>query len=62
MTVLMFFSGAPVDAQPVATPSILTTGAITVAVATTLLLGVFPQPVLDVTDEAAKTSFVVPAR
>jgi NADH-quinone oxidoreductase subunit N len=45
--VLMFFTNAPEDAPSVVVPSLLTTSAIGVTAAFTLLLGIVPQPVLD---------------
>ena len=45
--VLMFFTNAPEDAPSVVVPSLLTTTAIGVTAAFTLLLGIVPQPVLD---------------
>ncbi|MDP9443807.1 MAG: NADH-quinone oxidoreductase subunit NuoN [Actinomycetota bacterium] len=50
--VLMFFSD-PVGAGPtVAVPSVLTTGVIAVGVIATVVLGVLPQPVLDLARDA----------
>jgi NADH-quinone oxidoreductase subunit N len=51
--VLMFFSRPAADGPTVAVPSVLTTAAITFGVAITLVLGVLPQPVLDLADKAA---------
>ena len=45
--VLMFFTQAPENAPSVVVPSMLTTIAIGVTAAFTLLLGVVPQPILD---------------
>ncbi len=50
--VLMFFSDPVGDGPTVAVPSILTTTAITIGAAMTLLLGVVPQPVLDLARQA----------
>jgi NADH-quinone oxidoreductase subunit N len=56
--VLMFFSD-PVDEGPtVAVPSPLTTAAIAMGVAVTVILGVLPQPVLDLADRAAADLFI----
>jgi NADH-quinone oxidoreductase subunit N len=56
--VLMFFSD-PVDEGPtVAVPSPLTTAAIALGVAVTVILGVYPQPVLDFADRAAAELFI----
>jgi NADH-quinone oxidoreductase subunit N len=51
--VLMFFAEPSADAPAVVVPSVLTTTAIGVAVAATLLLGVFPQPFLDAATQSA---------
>jgi NADH-quinone oxidoreductase subunit N len=56
--VLMFFSEAPVDAPRVAMPSVMTSVAVAAAVLVTLVLGVFPQPVLDLAGRAAESAFV----
>jgi NADH-quinone oxidoreductase subunit N len=45
--VLMFFTQAPENAPSVVVPSMLTTIAIGVTAAFTLLLGIVPQPILD---------------
>jgi len=56
--VLMFFSD-PVDEGPtVVVPSPLTTAAIAMGVAVTVILGVLPQPVLDLADRAAAEMFI----
>ncbi|MDP9317945.1 MAG: NADH-quinone oxidoreductase subunit NuoN [Actinomycetota bacterium] len=52
--VLMFFSDPVGDGPTVAVPSILTTSVITVGAAVTLLLGVVPQPVLDLARQAGE--------
>ncbi|GAA4660654.1 NADH-quinone oxidoreductase subunit NuoN [Gordonia humi] len=54
--VAMFFADPPDDAPTVVTPSPLTTVPIAVGVALTLVLGVFPQWLLDLADSVA--SFV----
>jgi len=51
--VLMFFTNPSADSPSVVVPSALTTTAIAVAVAATVLLGVFPQPLLDVASQSA---------
>ncbi|WP_441954563.1 NADH-quinone oxidoreductase subunit NuoN [Nocardia sp. 2TAF39] len=50
--VLMFFTDPPADAPLIATPA-FTTAIVAVAAAATLVLGVFPQPLLDLADRAA---------
>jgi NADH-quinone oxidoreductase subunit N len=50
--VVMFFSDPIGDGPTVAVPSILTTAAITIGAAMTLLLGIVPQPVLDLAGQA----------
>ena len=50
--VLMFFSDSETDDPIVVKPSILTSAAIGVSVIVTLVLGIFPQPVLDLADKA----------
>jgi NADH-quinone oxidoreductase subunit N len=52
--VLMFFSDPVGDGPTVAVPSILTTTVITVGAAVTLVLGVVPQPVLDLARQAGE--------
>jgi NADH-quinone oxidoreductase subunit N len=51
--VLMYFSEPSGDATTVAVPSALMTVALTIGVAMTVLLGVFPQPVLDLAAHSA---------
>ena len=50
--VLMFFQPSPESAPTVALPGALTTAVVTLAVAATALLGVVPQPVLDLASSA----------
>jgi NADH-quinone oxidoreductase subunit N len=50
--VLMFFADPVVDGPVVATPGGGTAGALAIAVAVTVVLGVFPQPVLDLANRA----------
>ena len=52
--VLMFFSDSVGDGPTVAIPSMLTTAVITVGATVTLLLGVVPQPVLDLARQAGE--------
>ncbi|MBD0322813.1 MAG: NADH-quinone oxidoreductase subunit NuoN [Aldersonia sp.] len=52
--VLMFFSDPPADAPHIALPSVLTAAAIGIATVVTVLLGVLPQPVLDLAIRAAQ--------
>jgi NADH-quinone oxidoreductase subunit N len=54
IVVMMFFAEPAEDGPTVAIPSALSTIAITVGTAATLVLGVFPQPLLDLADKAAK--------
>ncbi|HSA50777.1 MAG TPA: NADH-quinone oxidoreductase subunit NuoN [Yinghuangia sp.] len=51
--VLMFFSEPKADGPTVAVPSVMTTAAIALGVAVTVVLGILPQPVLDLADKAA---------
>ena len=51
--VLMFFANPAADSPDIVVPSLLTTTAIGVAVAATVLLGVFPQPIIDVVTQSA---------
>jgi NADH-quinone oxidoreductase subunit N len=52
--VLMFFSDPQVDGPTVAVPSVLTTIAVALGVAVTVVLGVAPSPVLDLTQQASQ--------
>jgi NADH-quinone oxidoreductase subunit N len=54
IVVMMFFAEPAEDGPTVTIPSPLSTIAITVGTAATLVLGVFPQPLLDLADKAAK--------
>jgi NADH-quinone oxidoreductase subunit N len=54
IVVMMFFAEPAEDGPTVTIPSALSTIAITVGTAATLVLGVFPQPLLDLADKAAK--------
>jgi NADH-quinone oxidoreductase subunit N len=51
--VMMFFTEPVVDGPVVVTPGAATSGTLAVAVAATVILGVFPQPVLDLANRAA---------
>ena len=51
--VLMFFSAPVVDGPRVIVPSALTTVSVTLGVAVTVVLGLAPQPVLDLANNAA---------
>jgi NADH-quinone oxidoreductase subunit N len=52
--VVMFFSDPVGDGPTVAVPSILTTATITIGATMTLVLGVMPQPVLDLARQAGE--------
>ncbi|RPA12532.1 NADH-quinone oxidoreductase subunit NuoN [Gordonia sp. OPL2] len=52
--VAMFFADVPVDAPHVVKPSVLTTSSIAVCTIVTIVLGIFPQPVLDLARDAAQ--------
>jgi NADH-quinone oxidoreductase subunit N len=54
IVVLMFFAEPAEDGPSVAIPSVLGRFSITVGALVTLALGVFPQPLLDLADKAAK--------
>jgi NADH-quinone oxidoreductase subunit N len=51
--VLMFFSEPAADGPTVAVPSFFTTSAVAAGVAVTVVLGVAPQPLLDLADHAS---------
>jgi NADH-quinone oxidoreductase subunit N len=53
IVVLMYFSEPAEDGPTIALPSPLTMTALTIAVAATVVLGVVPQPVLDLADKAS---------
>ena len=53
IVVLMFFSEPAEDGPTIAMPSALTITALAVGVAATLVLGLVPQPLLDLADRAA---------
>ena len=51
--VLMYFSEPAADGPTVAVPSFLTQAAVTAGVVVAILLGVLPQPLLDLADRAS---------
>lgn len=51
--VLMFFSEPRSDAPTIVVPSVLTTAAISLGAVVTVVLGILPQPVLDLAGQAA---------
>jgi NADH-quinone oxidoreductase subunit N len=53
IVVLMYFSEPAEDGPTIALPSSLTMMTLTIAAAATLILGVFPQPLLDLADKAS---------
>jgi NADH-quinone oxidoreductase subunit N len=53
IVVLMYFSEPAEDGPTIALPSPLTTTALAVGVAATLVLGIVPQPLLDLADKAS---------
>ncbi|SDG44694.1 NADH-quinone oxidoreductase subunit N [Sinosporangium album] len=56
--VLMFFSDPAADGPTVVGPSVGTASVVAVAAAATVVLGVFPEPMLDLADKAASALFV----
>lgn len=52
--VLMFFTEPPVEELHVVMPSFWSKAAIAVCAAVTILLGVVPQPLLDLAEQAAQ--------
>jgi NADH-quinone oxidoreductase subunit N len=56
--VVMFFSDPAPDAPSVVRPSLFTSAAVTVGVLVTLVLGIVPQPLLNLADHAARQLFV----
>jgi len=52
--VLMFFSEAAADGPRVVVPSVFTATAIAIGLAATIVLGVIPQPVLDLAQQAGE--------
>jgi NADH-quinone oxidoreductase subunit N len=49
----MFFSEPAVDGPTVAVPGVFTTVAVSLGVVVTVLLGIVPQPLLDLADHAS---------
>jgi NADH-quinone oxidoreductase subunit N len=58
VVVLMFFQEPRADGPTVVTGSVLTYAALGLGVAVTLVLGVAPQPLLDLAQNAAHLGFV----
>ncbi|MEU3167822.1 NADH-quinone oxidoreductase subunit NuoN [Streptosporangium sp. NPDC006930] len=56
--VLMFFSEPSADGPSIAAPTVGTSAVVALAAAATVVLGVFPQPVLDLADKAASALFI----
>ena len=56
--VVMFFSDPAPDAPSVVRPSLFTSAAVTIGALVTLVLGIVPQPVLNLADHAARQLFV----
>jgi NADH-quinone oxidoreductase subunit N len=54
VVVLMFFAEPPENAPTIAVPSPATTFALTLGTLVTVVLGLFPQPILDLASHAAK--------
>jgi NADH-quinone oxidoreductase subunit N len=52
--VMMFFTDPPDDAPEVAPPSVVSVAVITVTALITFGLGAFPQPLLDLSESAAR--------
>ncbi|MFW0797084.1 NADH-quinone oxidoreductase subunit NuoN [Gordonia sp. CPCC 205515] len=52
--VAMFFADVPVDAPHLVKPSVLTTSSIAICTVVTIALGIFPQPLLDLAENAAQ--------
>ena len=52
--VLMFFSEPPADGPTIAVPSVLTTLAVALGVAVTVVLGVLPSPILELAEQASR--------
>ena len=50
----MFFTEPPTYAPRVTVPSFLTPAAVTVGAAVTIALGIAPQPLLDLVDQAGQ--------
>ncbi|GAA3416750.1 NADH-quinone oxidoreductase subunit NuoN [Streptosporangium vulgare] len=56
--VLMFFSEPSADGPSIAAPTVGTSAVVALAAAATVVLGIFPQPVLDLADQAASALFI----
>jgi NADH-quinone oxidoreductase subunit N len=56
--VLMFFNDPAADAPTIAIPSALTSASVALGLAVTIVLGIIPQPVLDLAHHAAHGLFV----
>ncbi|WP_326826974.1 NADH-quinone oxidoreductase subunit NuoN [Streptosporangium sp. NBC_01639] len=56
--VLMFFNEPAADGPTIAAPTVGTSAVVALAAAATVVLGVFPQPVLDLADQAASALFI----
>ncbi|MEV7009661.1 NADH-quinone oxidoreductase subunit NuoN [Streptosporangium sp. NPDC051022] len=56
--VLMFFNEPAADGPTIAAPSVSTSAVVALAAAATVVLGVFPQPVLTLADQAASALFI----
>ncbi|MEV8634735.1 NADH-quinone oxidoreductase subunit NuoN [Streptosporangium sp. NPDC051023] len=56
--VLMFFNEPAADGPSVAAPSVGTSAVVALAAAATVVLGVFPQPLLTLADQAASALFI----
>ncbi len=56
--VLMFFNEPAADGPSIAAPSVGTSAVVALAAAATVVLGVFPQPVLTLADQAASALFI----
>ena len=50
--VAMFFTDPPADAPEIRPPSVMTVAVIAVTLSITFILGMLPQPVLDIADRA----------
>nr|BFE85650.1 NADH-quinone oxidoreductase subunit NuoN [Planobispora longispora] len=56
--VLMFFSEPAADGPSIAMPTVGTSAVVALAAAATVVLGVFPEPVLNLADQAASALFI----
>ncbi|GHE43151.1 NADH-quinone oxidoreductase subunit N [Streptosporangium violaceochromogenes] len=56
--VLMFFNEPAADGPSIAAPTTATSAVVALAAAVTVVLGVFPQPVLTLADQAASVLFI----